>query len=259
MITTWSRGPADRCMPEAMLVQTLEKVRWHPWWHARARIALSLLHEHEVLPPAEVLDAGCGWGVTLDALEKQHYRAVGLDISPQILAMIDRPDRRLIEADLSHLGGSGHARFDAALALDVLEHVDDDKAVVRALAGLLKPGASLVVSVPALPDLFSEFDVIQGHRRRYLPDSLRDVFEGSGIVLQRVFWWGAWMVPVLRRMRRPAAAGRTPAKSYSEHLRLPPWPASAILTALHRWEERRALAGRLETGTSLFATGVRPD
>ena len=55
------------------------------------------------MPSADVADVGCGWGVNLDALEEAGYTVRGLDISRQVLERIDRPSRRLIEADLNQL------------------------------------------------------------------------------------------------------------------------------------------------------------
>ncbi len=89
----------------------------------------------------------------------------------------------------------------------MIEHLDDDRAAVSALGALVEPGGFLVVSVPALPEMYGEFDRVQGHRRRYLPETLRAAFEGSGLAIERLFWWGAWLVPTLRRQRRRAALG----------------------------------------------------
>ena len=69
MITTWSEGIADANMDEAILVELAHIVRAHPWWRARARLTLTLLHRLGVRSPARVLDAGCGWGTTLEALD----------------------------------------------------------------------------------------------------------------------------------------------------------------------------------------------
>jgi hypothetical protein len=108
--------------------------------------------------------------------------------------------------------------------------------------------------VPALPELFSEFDEIQGHRRRYLPETLSAAFVNTGFSLSQVFWWGAWMVPVLRRMR---ARNDKVKKTYAEYLRLPAPPLRWLMNAAYRFESSRALQGRLRTGTSLFAVAVR--
>ena len=117
----------------------------------------------------------------------------------------------------------------------------------------------VVVSVPARPDMFTEFDAIQGHRRRYLPGTLRAAFEGSGLALEQVFWWGAWMVPLLGRQRaRPRSVpGESTAETYRRYLKLPPGPLAPALRLPFAWDQRRALAHKLRTGTSLFAVARR--
>ena len=175
MIEVWSSGNPDEAMDESILAELSRQVRRHPWWRARAALTRSLLKKRAVHTPARVLDAGCGWGSTLLMLENAGYHATGLDLSRRALHQLDaeRPGRRLIEADLSqNLPVSATPDFDAVLALDVIEHLDDDRAAVARLARLVRPGGWLILSVPALPQLFSEFDAIQGHRRRYMPASL---------------------------------------------------------------------------------------
>jgi SAM-dependent methyltransferase len=258
MIETWSRGLADDNMPEEMIVSVLERVRRHPWWRARAKLALDVLRAFGYTPPAFVADVGCGWGTNLDALEAAGYRAVGIDISRRILERIDRANRRLIEADLNQPPPADAEPAEALLLLDVIEHVDDDRHVIRQLQPLVRVGGLAIISVPALPELFSEFDRIQGHRRRYLPETLRAAFSDTGFAVQTIFWWGAWMVPVLRRMRlRAVARPAAPPRSYADYLRLPPWPGTQLMALAYAWERRRALKEQLRTGTSLFAVAIR--
>jgi 2-polyprenyl-3-methyl-5-hydroxy-6-metoxy-1,4-benzoquinol methylase len=258
MITRWSDGPADANMAEDILVEHASVVRRHPWWWARARLAVALLDQRGVAPPARVLDAGCGWGVTLEALERRGYRAVGLDISRRTLEALDRPGRELVEADLS-VAAPDAERFDAVLALDVIEHLDDDRAAVSRLARLVRPGGWIVVSVPALPELFGEFDRIQGHRRRYRPEDLSAAFQDSGLVDLSIFWWGAWLVRRAHRQRRVprARAGESVSETYGRYLTLPPWPIPLVLRLGFVLEQRRALARKLRIGTSLFAVSRR--
>jgi SAM-dependent methyltransferase len=247
-------------MAEDLLVETLGRVRRHPWWQARAELALAILHQQGLAPPAAILDVGCGWGVNLQVLEAAGYRAAGLDVSRQILELIDHPQRRLIEADLSQDPPEPDDLYDGVLILDVLEHLDDDRGALTRVARLVQPGAVIIATVPALPSLHSEFDDIQGHRRRYLPETLRAAFDGTGFAVSRVFWWGAWMVPLLRWTRRKSGPNRGAARTrYSDYLRVPPWPAPLLMRLLYAGEKRLALKGRLRTGTSLFAVGVRLD
>jgi 2-polyprenyl-3-methyl-5-hydroxy-6-metoxy-1,4-benzoquinol methylase len=264
MITTWSAGHADEHMAEAILVEQVGLIRRHPWWRARARLTLALLDRLGVRAPARVLDAGCGWGVTLAALERRGYSGVGMDISRRALEMLEheRPGRALIEADLSRSLPEGLEPYDAVLALDVIEHLDDDRAAIERLGWLTRPGGVVIVSVPALPEMFSEFDRIQGHRRRYLPETLRLSFAQTGLELERTFWWGAWLVPTLRRQRRRplrAVPGEPAAQTYSRYLRLPPWPIPIVLRMAFALEQGLSLAGKLTTGTSLFAVARRID
>jgi len=257
MISTWSRGPADANMPESFLADTLEKVRRHPWWLARARLALATLKKNGITGPATVADVGCGWGTNLDALETLGYQTTGFDISRRILEMIDRPGRNLVELDLNQPLPENHPLFEALFALDVIEHLDDDQAALASMARLLQPAGLAIISVPALPELFSDFDAIQGHRRRYLPETLRRAFAGTGLEVLEIFWWGAWMVPVLRRTRSRSPAATAPKKTYADYLKLPPWPVPALMKMAHAFEHGPAIRGRLRTGTSLFAVAVR--
>jgi SAM-dependent methyltransferase len=257
MITTWSMGTADENMAEDILIDLFPIIGRHPWWRARANLTIALLERLGVHRPARVLDVGCGWGVTLDRLERCGYRAVGMDISRRALERLDRADRVLVEADLAQPLPEGVAPYDATLALDVIEHLDDDRSAVSNLGRLVCPGGAVVISVPARPDLFTEFDAIQGHRRRYLPETLSAAFLGSGLTVERIFWWGAWMVPLLGRQRRRTRhrPGATESEIYRRYLELPPWPLPWLLRLAFAWDQGPALAGRLNTGTSLFAIG----
>lgn len=262
MIVRWSTGSAGDNMSEDILTDLTGVVPRHPWFQARARLAVALLRKLSVFPPARVLEAGCGWGVNLAALEQAGYRSAGLDISRRSLEQLDRPGRELIEADLTQPVPADVEQYDAVMALDVVEHLDDDRSAVARLAHLTKPGGVVVVGVPALPELFSEFDAVQGHRRRYVPDSLREAFTGSGLIVERVLWWGGWMLPLVKRQRRPVQApsrrAESAAETYRRYLRLPPWPAPLAMRVAFALDEGRTLRGASRIGTSLFALARRP-
>ena len=262
MIVQWSSGSAEDSMWEDILSSLAGTVSRHPWFQARARMSVALLRELGVLPPARILDAGCGWGTNLLALERAGYRPIGLDISGRSLERLDRPGRELIQADLTQPIPANAERYDAVMALDVIEHLDDDGRAVATLARLTKPGGVVIVGTPALPELFSEFDAVQGHRRRYLPGSLRQAFEGSGLLVEQILWWGSWMVPLLKRQRRGAApssrAAESPAETYRRYLNLPPWPLPLAMRLAFALDQPRTLRGALYTGTSLFALARRP-
>src|SRR5207245_1732061 len=101
VIETWSEGSPDENMAEEILVDLPAIIQRHPWWRARAALTLALLDGLGVPPPADVFDAGCGWGVTLEALERRGYRTTAMDVSRRTLELLDRPGRCLIQADLT--------------------------------------------------------------------------------------------------------------------------------------------------------------
>lgn len=81
------------------------------------------------------------------------------------------------EVDWTHGPAEGYT---AAVAFNVLEHIDDDVAAVRAMARLVRPGGALVLLVPAFPSAMSAFDIAIGHHRRYTRQTLRQTLTAAG-------------------------------------------------------------------------------
>jgi SAM-dependent methyltransferase len=113
------------------------------------------------------------------------------------------------------VGALGGRRFDTAICLNVLEHVDDDISSLAAMRGLLAPSGRLVLLVPALPALYGTIDRALGHHRRYTRAGLRDLLRATGFrsVHLEYFnlagvpgWWFAGRV--LRRQSIPAGSLR---------------------------------------------------
>ena len=82
------------------------------------------------------------------------------------------------------------AVFDLAMAMDVIEHVEDDEPVFRELARVLRPGGTLVLSSPLHPDRWTRFDDVVGHRRRYRPQELLARLIRHGLTLERSAFFG---------------------------------------------------------------------
>jgi SAM-dependent methyltransferase len=95
-------------------------------------------------------------------------------------------DPRVVVArfDLDHAPPEEIAarRFDAIVAVNVIEHIRDDVALVNRLAALLKPGGKLLVYVPACPFAYGALDVALGHFRRYTPATLSALVQTAGLV-----------------------------------------------------------------------------
>jgi SAM-dependent methyltransferase len=179
---------------------------------------------------------------------------VGVDAVRPLLERLDRPERTLVHADITRGLPGALGKFDSALLLDVIEHLDDEVAVLRAVADYVEPNGILVVSVPARQDLYSAFDAVQGHRRRYSAESLLAVLTRAEWTPERLMWWGGWMVPIFRlRQRRPQQSDLAPHLQYRSFLKLPPRPFRWALELAFRLDHFATLGGLNPTGTSLIA------
>lgn len=101
------------------------------------------------------------------------------------------------------------ASHSAVVACNVLEHIPDDVAALRAFAGLVRPGGVVVLLVPAFPSAMSRFDLAIGHQRRYRARSLRAAVEAAGLQVERLHHVNAvgllaWYVVVKVLGRRPS-------------------------------------------------------
>jgi SAM-dependent methyltransferase len=74
----------------------------------------------------------------------------------------------------------------AAVALNVLEHIEDDVASLRSIGGLLRPGGKVVLIVPAFPSAMSRFDRTIGHFRRYTVASLGGALTAAGLQIEQL-------------------------------------------------------------------------
>lgn|SRR5574337_490750 len=99
--------------------------------------------------------------------------------------------------------------FDLILLMDVLEHVDDDVALLAEAAALAKPGTPVFITVPAFEFLWSAHDVFLEHRRRYTADRLARVIAEAKLKVDRVRYFYATILPpvavvrMLTRKRNP--------------------------------------------------------
>ncbi len=147
-----------------------EAVRWKAYFGRFLRPYLA----------GRVLEVGAGLGATTAALcsgREQEWWC--LEPDPRLLARIEERIRtsslpsccRAVPGALQDLPAS--ARFDAILYVDVLEHIEDDRAELERAAARLFPGGHLIVLAPACPALYSPFDRAIGHYRRYTRSTLQ--------------------------------------------------------------------------------------
>lgn len=226
------------------------------WWFvARRRLALRLLEaEMGRLDGRRILDLGCGTGAGLSELTELGAEATGADFSAEALQFCrSRGLPRLVLAR-GEAAPFRSASFDAAIALDLYEHIEHVEEALAETRRLLKPGGVLVLSVPAYRWLWGPHDVALMHHRRYTRGLVRQALLDAGLepitISHSVFFLfpAVVAVRVLDRFRRGPAKVSLPAVA--------PW-ANRTLTSIMAWETPLIRRGFLPWGSSVVAVARR--
>jgi SAM-dependent methyltransferase len=152
----------------------------HFWFRARREVLEACLARF--LPenvPRVILDAGCGTGANFGMLGR-FGNAIGVDVFHDACVYATRKHPGLIAQGKLESLPVAKASIDLAVLLDVLEHVDNQQAVLAEMQRILRLDGLLVVSVPAFQHLWSNHDVVHCHRRRYKANELRRELEKAG-------------------------------------------------------------------------------
>ncbi len=148
------------------------------------------------LPSGRMLDVGCGYGKLSAGLVKMGWQAVGIDIVSGPLQASAVQGVQPIRGDfLSALPFRDQA-FDLVFAGEVIEHTTSERALIRDLARVLKPGGQLVVTTPNLVSLRNRIYMLLGklplnaaaefHYRVFTLESLTNLVESQGFRVQTV-------------------------------------------------------------------------
>lgn len=196
-------------MDSVIYRQIYELERDHWWFQGRRAIINSLLGQYMSGRVADALDIGCGTGFNADLLKVFASTVYGLDSSDRALAFAHS-----LNADVVLLKGKfpfyeDPRKYHLISLFDVLEHIRDDGEALKKVEDLLHPGGVAVFTVPALPLLWSEHDVLAHHKRRYTKQTLTDVISShTNLEIERMSYFNFFLfLPILlfrkikRRMR----------------------------------------------------------
>lgn len=237
-------------MDRAVFDRMAELDQDHWWFLARRRILASVIRRFVVPgPDARILEIGCGTGHNLPML-KQFGQVDGCEMDPvaRDLAAL-RSGRPVVDARLPDLTAVPEQHYDLIALLDVLEHVEDDAAALKAIRSRLRPGGALLLTVPANPWMWSAHDVTHHHFRRYSKRRLGRLFAEAGFDARLHTHFNTLLFPLIAFARGAAKLLRRQESDDS----LPSAPVNAALNRFFGWEASMIGRAPMPFGVSLLA------
>ena len=236
-----------------------EQAHW--WFRSRRHLIDWAIHSMTAYRENAILEIGCGSGGNLPTLAK-YGNVVGVDIDPDALAFANRgrSEAWAVEGNAMHLPQAWGDGFDILLAADMLEHIVNDRQVLREAYRVLQPGGFIVITVPAMPSLWGPHDETLGHQRRYTRGELLQKARNAGFQTAYCTHTMALLLPALWAHRHLLKAPWHKAATYQNPAaRVPPWPANQIMEGIMATERMMlAIGAKWPLGVSLLYVGRKP-
>ncbi len=168
----------------------------HFWIKRRFEVFRALWGKPEM--SGHIAEVGCGHGLVLHQLDQAFgVHADGYDLNESALKQIEPNGSRLFYYNLHDRAASLKQAYDIIFAFDVIEHLEDDKGFLESCLFHLKPGGRLMINVPANQSLYSHYDRVLGHQRRYDIGMLRTICANTGLNIEVWSYWGLMYIPIL--------------------------------------------------------------
>lgn len=169
----------------------------HWWLRARREILDRVIARLGLPAGARLLEIGAGTGANLAmlgrhgelcAMESDDFARQHASAASGVAVLSGHLPDAVPFADHS---------FDLVCLLDVLEHIDDDRAALRRVRDLLRPGGRVLLTVPAYQWLYGAHDRAHHHRRRYTACEVRRAAQEAGFDVQRCGYFNTLLFPLV--------------------------------------------------------------
>jgi SAM-dependent methyltransferase len=149
------------------------------WYQARHRLILRALRRH--LPArATLLDVGCGPGFTVDYLRREGFDCLGVELgNPELVPGVASHIK--LQTAVEDFPSELAMRVQCLLYLDVIEHVPNPVELLEHGLARCPHAEHVLITVPARPEVWTNYDDHFGHYRRYSRSSLVAEAEQAGL------------------------------------------------------------------------------
>jgi SAM-dependent methyltransferase len=172
-----------------------EKEQEYWWYVGRLNTIRNLLTYLNVGDKNRILNLGCGTAGLVRGLS-DFGEIHNLDIDENALRFCkERWPKNVIQADCLSLPFKEQT-FDLVLALDILEHMEDDREVLKQIHGILKYKGYLIITVPSFKFMWSARDDIGCHKRRYNRAQILKKVEFSAFSLVKISYFNTLLFPI---------------------------------------------------------------
>jgi len=171
---------------------------FHWWFVVRRKLLKSILSSIHVPANSLTLDIGCGAGSNLKALLSAGLNPIGLDRSIYILSILSKKmEVPLLNGDSNNLPVRPNS-IGLIIAMDILEHLDDDANGLTEFHRALNKGGMLILTVPAFEFLWGIQDKVTGHKRRYVKKEITKKLREAGFEILNAFYFNFFLFfPIL--------------------------------------------------------------
>jgi SAM-dependent methyltransferase len=228
----------------------------HWWFVGRRAVIRRLLRLIPLSRDARILEAGCGTGGNLYLLG-EHGEVAAFEPNDLARAFANEkaPGVVIHSAELPHGVSTVVGPFDLVVALDVLEHIEEDQAAFDALIELVKPGGSMLITVPAIKRLWGQHDFRLSHVRRYDRRDLLALTADRPVDVTFIGSFNILLLPLASFFRVLEGFVR---RDLGNQERMPAKPINRLLGFVFA-SERLFVARRIPIGLSLAMIVRRPE
>lgn len=170
-------------MDKTVYIRQFETNKGHWWFESRKSIIKSFL-KNKLKKKIDILDFGCGVGINLEMLS-DFGNVFYYDDNKEAM-YLNKNNKKFFQ--MKAISNLKKKKFDLIVALDVIEHINDDSKVVNYLSSLLKKNGKILITVPAYQFLFSLKDEILHHKRRYTKISLNKIMKKKFHIIKSTYF-----------------------------------------------------------------------